>query len=610
MHDPKEPPHGSLARFMKSSSRQAHVNPNSHVFIKHYPFLLVYASLVSKSLLLIITINRETLKELEDLETLLNTLDNLILSTGVDTSLLLLDTDALESLLGAADSGNGLTPAVAVDEDLAGTASGEERVHGALAAEDALSTLSNNNGIEAGGVSGRVGLVDTVGKELGDDGDLEAVLLKLLLEGLGLVEGVALRGGEDTDAEGGDGGERLVEDGDAAGDVVVVVGGVGLGSLKTKSDGDALGDVVGDLVELLENVLLDLLVGDMAGLEADGVDDELLLNGGERVEEETGLGVVVVEGGAELAVQETRGGAAGGGEEALADGLVGLSRVALVEVRGSVVVDVLVDPGLALTVAVVVVDGRDGTVDGELLEVGTLVTVELGIEIAVETTLQQGILCEVDTTDNVAGLEGDLLGLGEVVGRVAVEGHLTENLEGSELLGKELGRIKEVEAIGLGLLLIDELNGELPRGGIARLNGLPEISTVEIGVLASEDLSLLPDESGLALLGLPVPLDELGLAVLGHQTEGVHTETIHVTVAAGNAVARHGPEEGVESGGLRAEEVPSRIVGGGSLGNLVVGARLDGVDKVGEADGILDEEDGDVVANDIEVALIGIAGLS
>lgn len=89
----------------------------------------------------------------------------------------------------------------------------------------------------------------------------------------------------------------------------------------------------------------------------------------------------------------------------------------------------------------------------------------------------------------------------------------------------------------------------------------------------------------------------------------MHTETIHVTEAAGNAVARHGPEEGVESGGLGAEEVPSGIVGGGGLGNLVVGARLDGVDKVGEADGILDEEDGDVVTDDIEVALIGIAEL-
>lgn len=560
-------------------------------------------------LLIILTINRETLKELEHLEALLNTLDNLVLSTRVDTSLLLLHTDALERLLGAADRSNGLTPAVAVGKDLARTASREKGAVGALAAEDALGAIGDNDGIEAGGIGSAVGLVDAGSEVLGDDGDLEAVLLELLLEGLGLVEGVALGGRQDTDAEGGDGGQRLVEDGDAAGHVVVVVGRVGLGSLETESDGDALGHVVGDLVELLENVLLHLLIGNMAGLEADGVDDELLLDGGERVEEETGLGVEVVKGGAELAVQVAGGGAARGGEEATADGLVGLRRVALVEVRGSVVVDVLVDPGLALTVAVVVVDGGDGAVDGELLKVGALVAVELGVEVAVKTTLQQRILGEVDTTDDVAGLEGDLFGLGKVVGRVAVEGHLTENLEGSELLGKELGRVEEVEAVSLSLVLVDELNGELPRRGVARLDGLPEISTVEISVLTGEDLSLLPDERGLALLGLPVPLDELGLAVLGNQAEGVHTETIHVTVAAWNAVARHGPEEGMESGGLGAEEIPGGIVSGGSLGNLVVGARLDGVHKVGEADSILDEEDRDVVADDIEVALIGIAGI-
>lgn len=413
-------------------------------------------------LLLIITINGKTLKELEHLEALLDALDNLILSTGIDTSLLLLHPDALERLLGAADSSNGLTPAVTIGEDLARTASREKRAHGALAAEDALSALGDDNAIEGGGVSSGVGLVNTAGKVLGDDGDLEAVLLELLLEGLGLVEGVALGGGEDADAEGGDGGETLVEDGNATGDVVVVKGRVGLGRLEAERNGHALGHVVGDLVQLLENVLLDLLVGDVAGLEADRVDDELLLDGGERVEEETGLGVVVVKGGAELAVQDARRGAARGSEEAAADGLVGLGGVALVEVRRAVVVDVLVNPSLALTVAVVVVDARDRAVDGELLKVRAPVAVELGVEVAVETTLQQGILGKVDAANNVAGLEGDLLGLGEVVHRVAVEGHLTENLERGELLGKELGGIKKVEAVSLGLVLINKLNGELP----------------------------------------------------------------------------------------------------------------------------------------------------
>lgn len=65
----------------------------------------------------------------------------------------------------------------------------------------------------------------------------------------------------------------------------------------------------------------------------------------------------------------------------------------------------------------------------------------------------------------------------------------------------------------------------------------------------------------------------------------------------------------MKSCGLLAEEVPSRIVRRGSLGHLAVRAGLDGVDQVGEMNGRLDEEDGDVVAHNVEVALVGITTL-
>lgn len=44
-----------------------------------------------------------------------------------------------------------------------------------------------------------------------------------------------------------------------------------------------------------------------------------------------------------------------------------------------------------------------------------------------------------------------------------------------------------------------------------------------------------------------------------------------------------------------------------SLGDLAVGGRLHGVDEVGEVDSILDEEDWDVVSDNVEVALVGVA---
>lgn len=46
-----------------------------------------------------------------------------------------------------------------------------------------------------------------------------------------------------------------------------------------------------------------------------------------------------------------------------------------------------------------------GTVNGELLEVGTAVAVELGVEVGEETALKEGVVGEVDTADDVARLE-------------------------------------------------------------------------------------------------------------------------------------------------------------------------------------------------------------
>lgn len=40
-------------------------------------------------------------------------------------------------------------------------------------------------------------------------------------------------------------------------------------------------------------------------------------------------------------------------------------------------------------------------------------------------------------------------------------------------------------------------------------------------------------------------------------------------------------------------------MGSGCLGYLIVLPRLHSVDKVGELDGVLDKEDGDVVANNV-----------
>ena len=66
-----------------------------------------------------------------------------------------------------------------------------------------------------------------------------------------------------------------------------------------------------------------------------------------------------------------------------------------------------------------------------------------------------------------------------------------------------------------------------------------------------------------------------------------------------DAKACHRPEERVHGAGLRAKEIPSRIMSSSSLRDFVVRTWLDRMDQVGELDGILDEEYGNVVTDDI-----------
>lgn len=103
--------------------------------------------------------------------------------------------------------------------------------------------------------------------------------------------------------------------------------------------------------------------------------------------------------------------------------------------------------------------------------------------------------------------------------------------------------------------------GWLTLGVVALLDGVPEVGAVEVGVSARDDLGLLPNQAGLALEGLPVPLDKSGVSVVVDKPVGVDAEpvlvgristtstcpvstpaTYHEPVATRNAIAGHGVE--------------------------------------------------------------------
>ena len=152
----------------------------------------------------------------------------------------------------------------------------------------------------------------------------------------------------------------------------------------------------------------------------------------------------------------------------------------------------------------------------------------------------------------------------------------------------------------------NDLDAELPLRQVPGLDGVGEITTMEVGFAAGGELSLLPDEGMHSRAWLPVELHQGGRPVFGHESEGVHTETLHHPVGRLNAAVGHVPHRVVLSLRVERDEVPEGVVCGLCLRDLAIGVGLAGVDDVGELDAVLDEEDRNVVADKVERALVGV----
>ena len=129
---------------------------------------------------------------------------------------------------------------------------------------------------------------------------------------------------------------------------------------------------------------------------------------------------------------------------------------------------------------------------------------------------------------------------------------------------------------------------------------------MEVRIAPGRDLRLLPDQRMHAGDRLPVELDQAGLALGVDQAEGVDAEALHGPERAGNPAITHLPEHVVGGLGVQRHEIPERVVRRLRLRDLPVGMRLAGVDDVGELDAVLDEEHRDVVADQVEVAFVGV----
>jgi hypothetical protein len=129
----------------------------------------------------------------------------------------------------------------------------------------------------------------------------------------------------------------------------------------------------------------------MGKFEAHRINEELLLDGEQRVIEKSWLRPIIRKSRRDISSQASGYRTHRRGEETAALGLSCLFGRAGVEGVGGVGGGVEGDVVLRCAVAVVVVNGDVRTVDGELLEIGAAVAVELGVEVGEEPALEEGV---------------------------------------------------------------------------------------------------------------------------------------------------------------------------------------------------------------------------
>ena len=240
------------------------------------------------------------------------------------------------------------------------------------------------------------------------------------------------------------------------------------------------------------------------------------------------------------------------------------------------------------------------------MEVGGAEARLLRVEIREEPALQQRVVGEVDARHNVGRQEGGLLVLGEVVVRIAVQNHAADDPYRGDFFRHDLGRIENAVGQFRRQLLGDDLDTEFPFRKRAGFDRFPEVAAVEVIIGALQLGGFVPDERLHAELRLPVKLDKRRLPFRVHKAEGVNTEALHHAVGARDPAVGHCPDHGVHGFGHQGDEIPERVVGGRGLREAAVGLHFHRVDEVRELDGVLDEEDRDVVADEIPVAFIGV----
>ena len=247
-----------------------------------------------------------------------------------------------------------------------------------------------------------------------------------------------------------------------------------------------------------------------------------------------------------------------------------------------------------------------GRVDRNVREVRPAQPLELGIEVRKVAALQQRIIAEVDARHDIVGAECDLLGLREEIIDAAVEHQPADLSDRHFLFGNELRRVQHIEGEFFGKRVIEELQAQFPFRVVSRLNGIPEVAPMEIGIGAVDLDRFVPHHGLQSELRLPVEFDEGRFAFGIDQTKGVNAEAFHEPERARDRAIRHDPHDHVHAFRHERDEIPEIIVSGLRLRKVAVGLLLRRVNQIGKLDRVLDKKDRNIVPDDVPVTLLRV----
>uniref|UniRef100_A0A804P5F6 Uncharacterized protein n=1 Tax=Zea mays TaxID=4577 RepID=A0A804P5F6_MAIZE len=272
-------------------------------------------------------------------------------------------------------------------------------------------------------------------------------------------------------------------------------------------------------------------------------------------------------------------------------------------VPGRVVVHLLVPVHEVHGAVVVVVVVRAARrVDGQHQVVGTQ-PVALRVGVGEHPALQHLVVRVVDPWHHQPRAERQLLVLVEEVVHVPVQHQPPHGAERQQVLRPRLGVVQRVEVVLLLRVRLHHLHVQRPLREAPRRDGVVQVLR-RVAVVPSPDQRrlLVRQDAPHAARRLPVELDVLRLPRRAHERVRVHAEPFHVAVVGRHAHVVEEEEEGVQALGEVRQEVEHPPV----LLHVRPRVGLERVDHVGELDAVADEEDGEVVAQQVPVALAGV----